>query len=269
METKLYTNDLKTILESLIQEMAKKNMLTGLDVLDNEGNVKSELMDALATKLDGKLTFEDLKNDQTIQKMLGLVIISQAISNKFPQYQFNFQNFFDENLVLQDTKRDLKIELKKLFLAMNELVEMDKKPRPQHKLDEKKIDDYVEKLSEQIIDDYSKKDKNKLCQNDLLTDTVAELYLRTLNGGDSPNKAGEVNYPINGPILGNLIGIPTQSVQTTSKETRTAMGDQGTYNPDKENRAPEAFALLGAISQGLSLVTGVGNTPRLTPHQSE
>ncbi|HLB41521.1 MAG TPA: hypothetical protein VJN02_01485 [Gammaproteobacteria bacterium] len=246
----LQSTELEKILELIIKALEQngKNMLRGFENVD-----KKQLAQDVASQLQGRINLEDLKNDKEMQKMLGLVIIFQALSRKFPEHQFEYQKFFEKKIGKAEIKNDLKDELKKLFLAMNELTN-----NPKHQTDPKKIDEYVEQISEKIASDHmendSNKDKNTLSQNQLWTDSVADLYLRTLNGGDNPTIAGEVNFPITGPILGNLIGIPTQSIQATAKDTRTFMGDQGAYNPDKENAAFEATALLGAVAMGLSQI---------------
>ena len=251
--TDLNMQNLKEILEKVIKELHQKGMLQGLDVVDNEGNVKDEeFLNKIAEKLNGKVNLEALKNDQATQKMLGLVVITEAISNKFPDRKFEFEKFFEPKTSRDEAKQDLQNEFKKLLTAMNDLTN-----NPKHKLDPDKIDNYVETLSNKVTDDWMKKDKDKLCENDLLTDSIAELTLRTLNGGNDPTKSGEVNYPISGPIMGNVMGFTTQTVQATAKGARTAMDDQGAYNSDKAS-PPEAMALLGAVSQGITEALEVG-----------
>ncbi|OGT41071.1 MAG: hypothetical protein A3F13_07385 [Gammaproteobacteria bacterium RIFCSPHIGHO2_12_FULL_40_19] len=251
-------NDLEKILKSILAELETAGLLKGLNIN------KQQLIQDVSFQLAGKINVADLKNNKEMQKMLGLAIIFRAVSPKFPEPELNYEKFFEEKNDRKEVKDDLKNELKKFFLAMNELTN-----NPKHKMTPKQIDEYAEKIAEKITNNYMLGDQNKIGMNQLFTDSISELYLRTLNGGDNPSIAGEINYPINGPIMGNLIGIPTQSVQSTAKDTRTFMSDQGSYNPDKENAASEATALLSAVSQGLSEVLNMNNTPRLTPSGSQ
>lgn len=251
----LEREELRKVLEHMLNNLEKGQHLKGLDLKD-----KNKMLDELVKNLTGKIDAQDLKNPQ-MQKALGVAIIFQAISNTYPHHALDYSKFFEDKRGAnkKDLKNDLQQDFKKFMLAINQL-----NPREHQKINPNKMDEFSDQWSEKLTEKYihGKENETSLASTKLFSDSVEELYLRSLNGGDTPNISGDVTYPVQGPVF-NYVGLVTQHVGATNKDTRTAMDDFGSYNPDKENKAAEVTGLMGALTQGITAIV----SPILDNHQ--
>ena len=94
-----------------------------------------------------------------------------------------------------------------------------------------------------------------------------EAALRNLNGGDNPNAAGEHQFPIIGPIFGNLLALTNQC--TPDEKSVSAMVEAITYNAGKPDPVgTEIVAKVADMSVGID-VRNQGPSPLHTSPDPE
>ena len=223
----LKKDELREVLEKILPILEK--------VLPNELKPKNnaekhQLIDDVMNFFDlnnVEIEKHDLKNP-TMQKSLALALIMQRLVNKYPEQNFNLKFLFEKNANpnLNELKPKLKNEFKKLFLMLNEL-------NPKNKINEKELDKFAEKLANKLSENFMKMDQDMLAKNDDMTNSVTELYLRSIYGGDDPRILGEINYPVLGPIVGDLIGHGGIGAPVKSEEDVSLMADLPRYDPNK------------------------------------
>ena len=228
-------------LDDLLKQMEAKGMVSGLspNKKERENLIHTIADNILSTRPN--ISKEDLKSPP-FQKTLAISILSQHLTNKMPDFKFDYKNLFAFNkpeLLLDDkTKNAKENELKNVFkmlLTKLNKLEPDKKKR----LTEKNIDALAAYMAKKCLNNYMGQQKQMSMQENnsilntlgefLLEMSLTKLILDKLNkntdkknedkllesslvelyGGD-PRFAGKITGPVR-HITGNLYGIADYS----------------------------------------------------------
>lgn len=234
----LEKDDLRKILEAVFNEI--QGDLKQLGVQD-----KDSLINQVVENLTGKIDPATLKS-AGVHKALGIALISQAVTNKFPGQGFDYSILFADksNVNANELKNELIPELKKLF----GLTQLNPKLTP--KATAKKIDEYAEKLAAEITSRFmnAPAGQDNLAQNNVFNALIVEMYLRSIYGGNLPSREGDIDFPVL-EIIGEFLGRPQEGPNQANPES--LMEKRTSYDTrDADYQGFEEDALARIVSFG-------------------
>lgn len=232
----LNANELAKALEQLFQFMEKK----GVKIDDDKQAV---ICKEMVNALDHKLSPDDIK-DPNVQKRL-----MSCITAKLAGDQKGFDNTLgdlkdDHARKEPDQKLDTKLTAMLLLLASLQ--------KTKGEFDNKK--ELSPNPLKTILEITKKKDKDKEPTKEEKNEELELLKetLRNLYGGDDPTQAGEMVFPILGPIVGNAFGFTNQCAANPTSFAKLV--DDITYNPAKTDPTGiENTAKLADMEDGIDM----------------
>jgi len=254
--------ELKEKLEAMLDIMVQKGLITeqACNALKKEsapGKGDSPL-DSMVNELDtAGVEHRDIYNPHLQNKIMGMFTAKalglEPIANAF------LQNLKNPDLRNEETPALDKLRLQVVTIAAT-LVANQKAnahllntPSPDLGLLAKQMMLQYKKVMQPAIEkkfgaekDQKSKELDELC-NGMESQLIQSL--RNLFGGDNPCIAGEIQFPVLGPIFGNLFGATNQ---TTPDENSVAhMVQSNTYNPNMpDDLGLESSLKSSGISQG-------------------
>lgn len=243
-ENRLEQEKLKEILDLIFKNLEKKGIRLSKEAKEK---ITTKIMKAQADKKIN-LTLTDVKNESIQCKLIAG--ITAFIMGKDKECDQLVESLNDKNKLNPTSTNKLLLELSLLKSLSKLLLDPTKKNNLDMKLT---IDGFVKAIKDALTskknEKISGKEKEKSI-NELekqLKDT-----LRNLNGGDNPNMNGEVNFPILGPIFGNLYALTNQT--TPDPTSLSEMVESITFNAGKDDsQGLESIARLADLTNGISV----------------
>lgn len=230
---------------------------------------KKSIIDDLSETLQNTVSLNDM-NDKNFQNKLLHTINSKLLGDD-KEYQ-SMKNTLkgEEKTHNMDPKAKAKAETSSiLVMTMSKMM-------PGKEGNKDKEESLIQKLTSftNIFQKKRKEEKEKDKGKDKeakdpgkLEEEQIEATLRNLNGGDNPNAAGEHQFPIIGPIFGNLMALTNQC--TPDEKSVSAMVEAVTHNAGKPDPAgTEVMAKVADMSVGIE-VKHQGPTPLHTEPKKE
>lgn len=241
----------KTDLEKVITELFKFMEKRGITLSSEK---KKEITEQLTEALDDQLTKDDAK-DLNVQKKLLSCISAKLMGDK---------KGFDAMLnVLQSHKKDdpdksLDLKLKAMFVLLMAAMQHQQDPSKKNKLDKTPLETMLALLKPKPKNEAVKEPEDELAK-------LLDATLRNLYGGDNPTMAGEITFPVLGPIVGNAFGFTNQC--SPDPNSCAEMVDLITYNAGKlDPMGLENVAMLADLEEGVDIGAALHTSPRPTPN---
>jgi hypothetical protein len=254
--------DLEKELEIIWNKMLQENLIPE-NMKDRKNEILENLAQTINEQIDGELSVDNLRNPN-VQKLLMGSIISELLGLK--QNTAEFIKTIDKVRDNPEPNAEIDSQLKKefdLLKSLTQLLKMKKENKlPKLEPGQKNLKD---KLQEELQKTQSTEEKNAKEKNITEGISLLEQTLRNLNGGDNPNIAGEVPFPVLGPVLGNLLAVTNQ----TSEDPNSCsyMVESITYNIGKEDPLGlEQMASLADMTVGISDEISRQSSPSFKPH---
>ncbi len=233
----LNASELEKALEQVFQFMEKKGIK-----IDNDK--KNEICKEMVDALYHKLSPEDIK-EPNVQKRL-ISCISAKLAGDHKAFENTLDELKDDDVKNTDDKHlDKKLGVMLLMLLSLQMKnELDNKkefnPNPL-----KTILELTKKKDKNNDKEPTKEEKNE--ELELLKETLRNLY-----GGDDPTQAGEIVFPVLGPIVGNVFGFTNQCAANPTSFAE--MVDLITFNAGKSDPTGiENIAKLADIEDGIDM----------------
>lgn len=242
----LDNKELEAALDIIFKHLEEK----GIKV---EGTKKDEFKKQIAGDLYKKLTMDDIKNVDVQKKLLSCIV--SLVMGKHDEYKEMISNLESDKKSTPDPKLEHRLTAQLMILTMlSNLLDPDKK-----KTSELKPDAFKRKILE------SENEKAKTPEDKQKLDAMSKQIddcLRNLNGGINPTVNGGIEFPILGPIFGNLLGFTNQTVPDPN--SLSEMVDAITFNTKKTDpMGLENNTVLRDMGEGIDM--GSVRTPRNTP----
>lgn len=241
MSNRLDKNQLEKMLENLFEQMQKKGVRISDDA---KAQIKDNLKD-LSSKAYA-LTPDEAKNPHFQKKLVAY--ISAFLMGKTKDCDEIFSTLKDENKRCQpDKKLEAKFLLEILTLKILSKLFLEPEMKNNKKL-----------TPEQFSKEMKPHMKHQSDAQKALIQQQLEAALRNLNDGSNPNINGEVQFPILGPVFGNLLAWTNQTIADPNSASKLV--ESITYNPDKPNDLG-----LETIAKQFAEMIGGFETPNAVP----
>lgn len=255
--SRLNDKDLTEALDKLFDKMQKM----GITISDD---AKKDLKKELVSELAGKFTHDEIKNPHTQKKLMACV--TSFVLGKKDAFNNLVNDLKDED---KRCEPDKSVE-KKLICEMMliKIIGFMLDPKNNKTLSPDALNKTLDsKLPKPSPEEKSKKDlqKDEEEVNEIkkqLDDTLRNLY-----GGDNPTITGEVQFPILGPVFGNLLGYTNQTIPDPNGLSE--MVESNTFNAGKSDPLglENMIKNIEGISESNSLDISPSSSPRLSPSQ--
>jgi hypothetical protein len=249
MSHRLDKHQLEEALDKLFEHMEKTK---GIRIADE---TKKDIKKELSAELSDKFTHDEIK-DPNLQKKL-MSAITSFVMGKRKEFDNMVTSLKDEDKRCEhDPVLEKKLAVEMLLLAAATKL-LDPNNENQNKLTPKL---FAEKTKENQDPKKANKEEMNLAAQQL------EATLRNLNGGDNPSVNGEIQFPILGPVFGNLYAYTNQT--TPDPNSLSEMVESITYNAGKtdylglENITKQDELSAGIEPPGAELE--VSHSPKLT-----
>jgi hypothetical protein len=242
--------------EELLDEALEK-LFVHIENTSNNGEklsekVKTSIKDSIKQDLGESLAADDLNDIDVQKKLLGCITAKLMVDDK--QYKSLITQLGTPELRAKpDPELNKKLQMDGFVLAtlaQSLALKNDGKNLS--------IADAAKKLLAQPRPDGKQPTAKEISELEKQLDAC----LRNLFGGDNPTISGEINFPVLGPIFGNLCAYTNQSV--ASATNMSLMVEAITYNGGK----PDPLGLEAKLKQ-TDLAEGidikVSTAPTLTP----
>lgn len=210
---------------------------------------KTSIMDDLCDALENSIDMNEM-NDKNFQTKLIHTINSKLLGND-QEYQGMLKHMKgDDKTMKPDASMQAKADTSSmLVMTMSKLM-------PGKDGNKDKEENLVQKLTN-FLKIFQKKKKEQGQKNEpkdtgKVEQEQLEATLRNLNGGDNPGVDGEHQFPIIGPIFGNLMALTNQCIP--DEKSVSAMKEAITHNVGKPDPAgTEVMAKVADLSEGIEV----------------
>lgn len=239
MNNRLDARQFEQALDKLFQFLQKKGISINEDV-------KNDITKKMTSELAGKFTQDDI-TDPNVQKKL-MSAITSYVMGKNEEFENTVSSLKDEDTRnTLDPKIDLDKKLKlemTLMIALTKALDQTKQAKPGLTPDA-----FKKKVLDATLEKSKRDGKEKSPEEMRMIDQQLEATLRNLFGGNNPTINGEIDFPILGPVFGNLCGLTNQS--SPDPKSLALMVEEITYNAGKvDYMGLENLTKLEAMSTG-------------------
>ncbi len=234
---------LEKALDIIFAQMQKKGITLSIDA-------KKSITEKITSHLANKLTLKDV-NDVNVQKKLISCITSLAMG-KDKEFESTVSLLNEPaKKLMPDATLDKKLLLELTLLKSLEklILDPDKKKTNDNPLSPK---EFFKKMLD-AFKSKAKKDGKTNVNEPQVNEIQKQLEntLRNLNGGNNPTMNGEIEFPILGPVFGNLCALTNQT--TADPNAVSEMVESITFNAGKHDyMGLENITKLGDIVTGIA-----------------
>lgn len=221
MNNRLDAREFEKALEKLFTFLQKK----GIRIDDD---VKNDIKRDMTSELAGKFTHDDIANPNVQKKLMSA--ITSYVTGKKEEFENTIASLKDEDTRKEldpkvDIDKKLKLEMT-LMIALTNALDPSKQNKPGITPDM-----FKKKVLEATLENSRQQGKEKSPEEMRMIDQQLEATLRNLFGGNNPTINGEIDFPILGPVFGNLCGLTNQA--QPDPNSLALMVEEITYNAGK------------------------------------
>lgn len=239
MNNRLDARQFEEALEKLFVFLQKKGISINEDV-------KNDIKKDMTSELAGKFTADEIANPNVQKKLMSA--ITSYVTGKKEEFENTVASLKDEDTRKEldpkvDIDKKLKLEMT-LMMALTKALDQSKQTKPGITPDM-----FKKKVLDATLEKSKKEGKEKTPEEMRMIDQQLDSTLRNLFGGNNPTINGEIEFPILGPVFGNLCALTNQS--QPDPKSLALMVEEISINPTKSDYLGlENLTKMEAMSTG-------------------